>query len=130
MPPAPQPILLEVLAYVPTDLTHCASCEQLLDAAGVSVVAHREMQAAYPPEIVEQAERLTTWLQGLAVQYGDRLHIRVVDPQSMEVFFKALRHWIRRYPAFVINRRRKHAGWDSAAVERLLADEISGSGGT
>jgi hypothetical protein len=87
------------------------------------------MRASYPPEIVEQVEYLTAWLQGLAAQYGDRLHIRIVDPQAMEGFFKSLRHWIRRYPAFIINRRRKQAGWDSAAVERLLADEICGSGG-
>jgi hypothetical protein len=114
---------------VPTDFFHCKTCERLFDAAGVSSPVHQEIQAAYPPEIVEQAEHLATWLQELSAQHGNRLHIHMIDPQSMEGFFTSLRHWIRQYPAFVINRRKKVTGWRPADVERLLADEVSGGGG-
>jgi hypothetical protein len=124
-----QPVLLEVLAYIPVDFTQCSYCERLLDAAEVGASVHQEIKAAYPPEIVEQAERLAAWLQELSAQYGDRLHIRVVDPQSATGFFKSLRYWIHQYPAFVVNRRKKVTGWNPADVERLLADEVSSSGG-
>jgi hypothetical protein len=129
MPPIRPPLLLEILAHVPTDFTHCSYCERLFDAAEVGAPVHREMQAAYPPEIVEQAEHLADWLQDLSAQYGGHLHIHIVDPQSVEGFFKSLRYWIRRYPAFVVNRR-KVTGWNPAAVEKLLADEMADGGGT
>jgi len=124
-----QPIHLEVLAHVPTDFFHCSHCERFFDTAGIGASLHQEMQDAYPPQVLEEAERLATWLQDLSEQYGKQLHIRVVDPQSMEGFFKSLRYWIRRYPTFVINRRTKYTGWEPAALERLLANTVSGSGG-
>ena len=119
-----QPVLLEVLAYVPTDFFHCLHCERLFDVAGIGVPIHREIQTSYPPEMLEEAERLATWLQDLSVRYRGRLHIRVVDPQSLEGFVKSLRYWVRRYPAFIINRRTKYTGWEPAALERLLEERI------
>jgi hypothetical protein len=35
-------------------------------------------------------------------------------------FWKSLRHWVRRYPTFIVNGDRKHVGWDQDALERLL----------
>jgi hypothetical protein len=121
----PVPIHLEVLAHVPTDFFHCSHCERIFDAAGIGTAAHREMQTAYPPEILEEAERLATWLQDLSARYGEQLHIRIVDPQSVEGFFKSLRHRVRRYPTFIINRRAKYTGWETATLEHLLEDRTS-----
>jgi hypothetical protein len=126
---ARQPVLLEVLAYIPADFTPCSYCERLLDVVEMGAPVHREIRAAYPSEIVEQAERLAIWLRELSARHGDHLHIHVVDPQSAMGFFKSLRYWIRQYPAFVVNRRRKVTGWNPADVERLLVDEMSRSGG-
>lgn len=128
MPSALQPVLLEILAHVPTDFFHCLHCERLFDAAGIGAPVHQEIQTAYPPEILEEAEHLATWLQELTTRYGEQLHVRIVDPQSAEGFFKSLRYWIRRYPTFVVNRRKRVTGWDLANVEQLLADEISSHG--
>ena len=126
MPPHPRPVpvLLEVLAHVPTDFFHCSHCEQLFEVAGIGAAVHREIRTDYPPEMVQQAGRLATWLQGLSTRYGDHLHIRIVPPQSLEGFLKSLRYRVRRYPAFIINRRKKYAGWELAALEALLADRI------
>lgn len=131
MPPALQPgsVRLEVLAHIPTDFFHCLHCEQIFGVAGIGASVHREIQAAYPPEMLEEAGRLATWLQSLSARYGDQLHIRVVDPQSMEGLFKSLRYWVRQYPTFIIDRRTKHTGWESDALERLLADAIARRGG-
>ncbi len=89
---------------------------------------HREIQTTYPPQMLEEAGRLAAWLQDLSVRYGERLRIRVIDPQSPEGFFKSLRYWARRYPAFIINHHTKYTGWELAALERLLADTIPGGG--
>jgi hypothetical protein len=80
------------------------------------------MQAGYPPQMLEEAGRLSTWLQELSARWGQQLHIRVIDPQSPEGLYKSLRYWVRRYPTFIINRRKKHTGWDPDAVERLIVD--------
>jgi hypothetical protein len=128
MPSVRQSIFLKVLAHVPTDFFHCRHCEQLFDVAGIGAQVHQKIQTAYPPETLEEADRLTTWLQGLTAQYGEQLHIHIVDPQSGEGLFKSLRHWIRHYPAFIVNRRNRITGWDLTNVERLLADQTPSNG--
>jgi hypothetical protein len=90
---------------------------------------HQEVQTAYPPDLLEEAERLAAWLQDVMAQYGEQVHIRIIDPQSAEGFFKSLRYWVRQYPTFVDNRRQRVSGWDLASVERLLADHIPSDGG-
>lgn len=127
--PVPTPILIEVLAHIPTDFFHCYHCERIFGAAELGAAVRRETRTTYPPEILKDTERLATWLADLSARYGERLHIRIIDPQSMEGFFKSLRYWVRRYPTFIINRRTKHTGWDPAALERLLPDSSPDSTG-
>jgi hypothetical protein len=122
--PVPIPILIEVLAHIPTDFFHCYHCEQIFGAVELGAAVRRETRTTYPPEMLKDAERLATWLADLSARYGERLHVRIIDPQSMEGFLKSLRYWVRRYPTFIINRRTKYTGWESAALERLLADRI------
>ena len=125
MPGVSQPVRLQVFAHIPTDFFHCSHCERLLDAAGIGTSAHREMQATYPPEVLQEAERLATWLQDLSARHGDQIHIRVVDPQSPEGFFKSLRYWVRRYPTFVVNRHTKYTGWEPGVLDRLLEEQVA-----
>jgi hypothetical protein len=120
-----QSVLLEVLAHIPTNLFHCMHCEQFFDAAGIGAQVHREIQADYPDEFLEEAGRLAAWLQDLSARYGERLHIRVVDLQSLEGLIKSLRHWVRRYPAFIIDRRVKLTGWEADALEALLEERMA-----
>ncbi|MFQ6101936.1 MAG: hypothetical protein ACE5OS_11990 [Anaerolineae bacterium] len=122
--PTPVPVLVEVLAYIPTDFFHCLHCERLFDAAGIGASMHQEIQTSYPPEMLEEAEQLAAWLYDLSVRYGDQLHIQVIDPQSLQGFLKSLRHWVRRYPTFIINHRTKYTGWEPAVLERLLEERI------
>lgn len=124
MSPALQPVTLEVFAHIPTDLFHCSHCERLFDAAGVSAPVHQEVQTAYPPEMLEEAAHLATWLEDLATRYGELLHIQVLDPQSPQGFFKSLRYRISRYPTFVISRRTRYTGWNPAVLDRLLQKHV------
>ena len=131
MPPTLQPnlILLEVLAHIPTDFFHCLHCEQVFNLTNIGGTVRQETRSAYPPAILEDAERLAAWLRDLSQQYGERLRVRIIDPQSVEGFFKSLRHWVRRYPTFIIDHRIKYTGWEPNVLERLLADCTSGSSG-
>ena len=119
------PVLLEVLAHMPADFFHCLHCERFFDAADIGAAVHREIRSGYPPEVLEEASRLAAWLQELSLEYGERLHIRTVDPQSPEGFVKSLRYWVRQYPTFIIDRKTKYTGWEPASLDHLLADSIA-----
>jgi hypothetical protein len=125
MSSTPRPVLLEVLAPMPTDFYHCLHCERMFDLAGLGASAHQQMQADYPPQMLEESQRLAAWLQDLSTRYRGRLQIRVLDPQSLQGLSKSLRYGVRRYPAFFINRRQKHVGWERAPLERALEKEIA-----
>jgi hypothetical protein len=99
-------------------------CERLFDATGIGTEARREARAGYPSQMLEEAGRLSAWLQELSARCGNQLHIRVIDPQSPEGLYKSLRYWVRRYPAFIINRKTKVTGWDLESLERLLDDFV------
>jgi hypothetical protein len=114
-------VLLEVLAHVPTEFFHCLHCERVFDVTDVGAEVRREARASYPSQILEEAQRLSTLLTELSAKWGKLLQIRVIDPQSPEGLYKSLRHWIRRYPTFVIDRRAVYTGWDREALEQLLA---------
>jgi hypothetical protein len=115
-----EPVLLEVLARVPTDLLHCSHCEQLFSVAGIGRKVHEEIRTSYPPEFLEEAELLAAWLRALSTRYGEDIQIRVVDVQSLEGFFKSLRHRVFQYPAFVVDHQATYTGWARGDLRQLL----------
>jgi hypothetical protein len=76
--------------------------------------------------MLEDARRLTQWLEDLSERYDDRLRIRIVDVSSPQGFLKALRYRLRRYPAFIINKRTTLVGWDAVRLSVMLDEEIAG----
>ena len=98
------PISVEVIAPVLTDLRHCSHCEVIFAQTEVGPQVHKEVLDEYPLDLKEDFERLSDWLVELAHRYGDALSIKVIDPQSIEGFVKSVRHWVRRYPAFITGR--------------------------
>ena len=120
------PLSIEVIAPVLTELYHCLHCETIFDQAGLGTKVHGEQINDYPEDIKEDFFRLSNWLVELAHRYGDALRIRLIDPHSFEGFLKSIRYWVRRHPAFIINGRKGYAGWDKAALNRVLQAHIRG----
>ena len=118
-------VSLEVIAPVPTSFFHCSHCEQIFTASGIGKTVRQEIQEAYPPRMLSDAARLTNLLQRLSSQHKGRLHIRVIDLQSLEGFYKSLRFGIRSYPGFIINKQTSYCGWDTDEWEQWLADRLS-----
>ena len=88
------------------------------------MTVRQEMRDAYPPRILNDAARLSKLLQRLSAQYKERLHIRVIDLQSLEGFYKSLRFRIRDYPGFIIDRQTTCFGWDTEELEQRLAARL------
>jgi len=119
-------IRLEILSLVPTSYDQCPSCETLYHQAGIGDQVHQEMLQAFPPDLLQDHVRLSSWVDDLAHRYGSSIQIRVIDPQSGMGFYKCLRHRVRGYPTFIINGKTKHTGWDKEALDALLQEAMVG----
>ena len=98
------PVVVEVLAYAPSEFYHCTHCELVWQQAGIGPVVHREQrESGLPPDLLEEYGAISTWAHGLYERFGDAVVIKLVDPASLEGFFKSLRHWVHRYPGYMVN---------------------------
>lgn len=79
----------------------------------------------YPPDLLEDHIRLSDWVVELSQRYGDRILIKVIDPQSGVGFFKALRHGVRSYPTFIVNGHKSVTGWDKGTLDEVLEAAMS-----
>jgi hypothetical protein len=119
-----KPVTLEVVTRVLTTFGHCRHCEVLFDEADFAKKYHQKDMNEYPADVVEEYLRLLDWLRELRHLYQHRLLIRVVDVQSPLGIYKSLRHWIRTYPTFIIDRKETYTGWNKDRLEHLLDKHI------
>ncbi len=74
----------------------------------------------YPLDSKEEYLQLCDWIRELTRLYKDRLLIKLIDAQSILGFYKSLRHWVRKYPAFIVEGKETYTGWDKKRLESLL----------
>lgn len=98
----------------------CSACELVLSETGADEYAGQRTLSEYPEEWQEEYRRLAEWVYGLADRYGDRILIKVIDPQSPEGLLKSLRYWVRRYPTWLVNGEKRVVGWDRPALDAAL----------
>jgi hypothetical protein len=111
---------LEVIAPTIQGLAFCSACELVLSEADMGQHPAAISLDEYPQEWQDEFHRLTDWVYDLADRYGDRILIKVIDPQSPEGLLKCVRYWIRRYPTWIINGRTRVVGWDRQGLEAAL----------
>ncbi len=74
----------------------------------------------YPLDLKEEYLKLCDWIRELTRLYKDGLVIKLIDAQSILGFYKSLRHWVRKYPAFIVEGKETYTGWDKNRLESLL----------
>jgi hypothetical protein len=114
------PVRLEVIAPTFQGLGICSACELVLAHAGVGEPPAKRAWDEYPQDWREDCQRLADWVYDLAGRYGDRILVKVIDPQSPEGLLKSLRYRVRRYPTWVVNGKERVVGWDRLALEAAL----------
>ncbi len=67
---------------------------------------------------------LSEWIKELSLKYGGNILIRITDAQSLQGFYKSIRFRAFRYPAFIINKKKKYAGKDKVQLDSLLRKEL------
>jgi len=120
-------VSLKIIAPVLTNFFHCMHCEQLFHHSGIGRSMHQEVLDQYPEDVKQEATLLGDLVFDLAHRYGNRVKLRVIDPQSLPGFFLSLRYWVRRYPTFIINGRKAFVGSDRQGLERVLQRVLSES---
>jgi len=122
-----RPILLEIVTRVMTSYDPCHRCTILFDEAGLQRALTQKTMGDYPQDLREESINLSNWIRELTRLYKHRLRIRLIDAQSLLGMYKCLRHWIRSYPAFIVEGKEKFVGWDKDRLEGLLDDYIQSS---
>jgi hypothetical protein len=60
----------------------------------------------------------------VAQKYRGDILIRITDAQSLQGFYKSIRYRAFRYPAFIINKKKKYTGKDKVRLDLLLREEL------
>lgn len=120
-----KPLLVEVLAYAPTQFFHCQHCEFIWHEAGAGERIHQEqLESSIPQDLQKEYADLSQWVRDTVETYGGRVVFKVIDAASMEGLLKSVRYGARRYPAFIINRAEKYIGTDFREAKRLIDAHI------
>jgi hypothetical protein len=123
---ASRPLRVEILAYAPTEFFHCQHCELVWNQVGLGARVHQEQRRSglLPADLEAEYAAVSDWAYDAAGRYGDRLSIKVVDAASLEGVVKALRHRVRRFPAFVVGGQKLAAGFDRERLDAALAERL------
>ena len=122
-----KPLVVEVIAYAPTQFFHCQHCEFVFEAADVKGVQkfHADtVQDSMPPEMLKEYQNLSDWVLDAVERYGGRVVFKVIDAASAEGLLKSVRYGVRKYPAVVINGKEKQIGSDFKAADALISRHL------
>ncbi len=120
-----KPLLVEILAYAPTQFFHCQHCEFVWQQAGIGARMHQEqLEASIPQDLQKEYADLSDWVRATVETYAGRVVFKVIDAASMEGLIKSVRYNARRYPAFVVDRQAKYIGTDFDQAKRLIDERI------
>jgi hypothetical protein len=113
---------IEIIAPLISGAKHCQHCQDFLDDAGISQRIQEEELKSYPEEMWRDYARLSQIVRDLSQRYGGQLRITLIDPHSPMGLWKSVRHWVRRYPTFIVNGHAKVAGWELGPLDALLRE--------
>jgi hypothetical protein len=119
-----KPIILEVISLVPSLFAGCTHCEYVTDQVGLKDKRDNQDLNEYPEDLKEDYLFLSGWVKELSQRYREKILIKITDAQSLQGFFKSIRYRAFRYPAFIINGRKKYTGKDKARLQSLLQEEL------
>jgi hypothetical protein len=122
-----KPVRVTVLTYAPTVFRHCQHCEVAFEGMGIGERMHRaEARDALPADLALEFQRVSDWVHALIERHGSRLGIDVVDAASIEGFWLSLRHWVRGYPAVIVDGdARRVASTDLAEIDQVISEHLA-----
>jgi hypothetical protein len=102
----------------------CRRCGPLFDQLDI----HKDYQQActneYPEDWKQDVAKLSQWIENASDLYKHRIQIRVIDAFSPLGIWKKIRHRLSAMPAFIVDNKSTHTGWDTDRVESLIDERI------
>ncbi len=123
-----KPLLVEVLAYAPTQYFHCQHCEIVFDqydAPGVKKFHEEAVQSSIPADLMKEYTQLSDWVMDAVERFGGRVVFKVIDAASVEGLLKAVRYGVRKYPAVVVEGKEKRTGTDFKQAEAIINQRLA-----
>jgi hypothetical protein len=123
-----KPLMVEIIAYAPTQFYHCKHCEVIWNAAkmpGVQTWHDDMLETSIPPEMMQDYRHLSDWVINAAEHYGGRVVFKVIDATTLEGVWKSLRYGVRKYPAIIVEGKSKPLGEDFHQAETLIDQRLT-----
>jgi hypothetical protein len=119
---------VEVVAHVLGSMNHCSHCQVFIDGVGVGEQVHKTDMDSYPPDWMEEWQRLSDLIFNITEKYAGQLVVKVTDAQSPQAIWKAIRRGVRKYPTFIIGKDKYH-GLDQVKVDNLIDLHLAAQAG-
>jgi len=118
-----QPLQVEVVAHVLGSMDHCAHCQVFIDGVGVGEQVHHADLESFPPDWMEEWQRLSDIIFKLTERFAGKLVIKITDAQTPQAMWKAIRHGVRKYPTFIVQGEKYH-GLDEEKIVGLITKQL------
>jgi hypothetical protein len=115
---------VEIVAHVLGSMNHCSQCQVFIDGVGVGDQVHQADLDSYPPDWMEEWQRLSDLILSLTEQFAGQLVIKITDAQSPQAIWKAIRRGVRKYPTFLVGEDKYH-GLDQAKITDLIERHLA-----
>jgi len=102
----------------------CRGCAFFMKELDLGKSYGESCKKEYPPEWLEEAERLSTWIDDAARLYKHRIQVRFIDAHSPLGLWKQIRYGISRLPGFIVDQKEVCVGWDTQRLEALIDQRI------
>lgn len=121
----PKPLRVEVLSkMLGVQTEECKNCRLIFEEAGLKSKFHNQEINQYPDDIKEEVLRLSDWIRDLVQRYPRNVQFKIIDAMTPLGFYKMLRHRIRKFPSFIIQKRETYSGWDTEALEAIINQHL------
>lgn len=111
---------IEVMHILPEGWGICLTCEAFMAQAGIGEAPHLRGLDEYPADWQDDFRQFSDFIFELSARYGEKVRISIFDARSLQGLWKAVRHGVHRYPAFIIARRDKVVGLDEARIIAII----------
>jgi len=125
-----QPIEVEVVFPLLMAIGfNCRRCNAIFSQLPLDDEYRNSCWNEYPDEWKKSIQRLYDWVGKASDVYKHRIRFRMIDAQSPLGLWKQIRHRARYMPAFIIDRKRIHTGWDTERLESIIDEQIREAAG-
>lgn len=102
----------------------CRRCGPIFDQLDIHKNYQQACSDEYPEDWKQDVQKLSQWIESASDLYKHRIQIRVIDAFSPLGIWKKIRHRLSEMPAFIVDNKSTHSGWDTDRLETLIDERI------